>query len=298
MTKILLTLFAAGATLVAQDIRTETFERRVALPDVLFQGHMPMEGAIQFIAHEGMLAGRTVKNAPYTAEAVTETLQTLADGNRITRRNTSSTARDSEGRRRQESNMAAIGPWSVEGGMPTLITIDDPVAKAHYVLNSKDKTARKMEIPEMKIAAARRANPEGGITVDVEKRIIAGGRDVVHTEVRERLPHAMKKPEQQSLGTRDIEGVKAEGTRTVLRIEAGEIGNERPIEVISERWYSPELQVVVMSKHSDPRFGETTYRLTRIDRREPPPSLFQVPPDYKLEEGPKMFQRKIEIQHE
>jgi hypothetical protein len=80
-------------------------------------------------------------------------------------------------------------------------------------------------------------------------------------------------------------------------MEAGEIGNERPLEVVSERWYSPELQTVVMTKHSDPRFGETTYKLTRIDRREPPPSLFQVPPDYKIVEGagrPEFIRRRPE----
>ena len=105
------------------------------------------------------------------------------------------------------------------------------------------------------------------------------------------------KPEETSLGTQVMEGVKVEGTRTVMRIEAGKIGNDRPIEVVSERWYSPELQVVVMTKHSDPRFGETSYKLTGIDRREPPPALFQVPPDYKVVEGPGP-KRVISVQEE
>ncbi|MDT5293477.1 MAG: hypothetical protein QOJ76_357, partial [Acidobacteriota bacterium] len=65
---------------------------------------------------------------------------------------------------------------------------------------------------------------------------------------------------------------------------AGELGNEQPINIVNERWYSPELQVVVLTRHSDPRFGETTYRLTNITRAEPAASLFQVPSDYTVKE--------------
>jgi hypothetical protein len=85
-----------------------------------------------------------------------------------------------------------------------------------------------------------------------------------------------------------IEGVSAEGTRTTITIPAGEVGNERAIEIVSERWYSPELQVVVMTRHSDPRFGETTYKLTNVNRVEQPKSLFEVPPGYTVKEAPPM----------
>jgi hypothetical protein len=91
---------------------------------------------------------------------------------------------------------------------------------------------------------------------------------------------------EESLGKQLIEGIEAEGARTTITIPAGEIGNERPIEIISERWYSPELQTVVMTKHSDPRFGETVYRLTNISRSEPDASLFQVPSDYRIKAVP------------
>ena len=90
----------------------------------------------------------------------------------------------------------------------------------------------------------------------------------------------------ESLGRQDFGGVEAEGEKTVVTIAAGEIGNERPIEIVSERWYSPELQIVVMSKNFDPRFGENTYRLINIDRTEPARSLFEVPAGYRTEEGP------------
>jgi hypothetical protein len=86
----------------------------------------------------------------------------------------------------------------------------------------------------------------------------------------------------EQLGVQNIEGIDAEGTRTVTTIPAGAIGNERPIEITYEKWYSNDLQLVVMSKHNDPRFGEQTYRLTNIVRSEPDPSLFTPPQGYKL----------------
>jgi hypothetical protein len=89
----------------------------------------------------------------------------------------------------------------------------------------------------------------------------------------------------ESLGRRSVEGVPADGTRTVFSIPAGQIGNDRPIEIVSERWVSPELQTLVMSRHSDPRTGENVYRLANISRSEPPRSLFEVPVDFKIEEG-------------
>jgi hypothetical protein len=89
----------------------------------------------------------------------------------------------------------------------------------------------------------------------------------------------------EPLGKRTIEGVEAEGTRSVVTIPAGELGNERPIEIVSERWYSPHLRTVVMSRHSDPRMGETVYRLTNVVQAEPDRSLFEVPSDYKVEKA-------------
>ena len=83
-----------------------------------------------------------------------------------------------------------------------------------------------------------------------------------------------------------IEGVQAEGTRTTTTIPAGQIGNDQPIQIVSERWYSPELKVTVLTTNSDPRMGETTYALKNISRTEPAQSLFTVPPDYSVKDGP------------
>src|SRR5262245_39368689 len=86
----------------------------------------------------------------------------------------------------------------------------------------------------------------------------------------------------EQLSKRTVEGVECEGTRAVSTLPAGAIGNERPIETVKETWYSPELQLMILSKRSDPRFGESTYRVTNIVRSEPDAAFFQIPPDYTI----------------
>src|SRR5262249_12174523 len=88
-----------------------------------------------------------------------------------------------------------------------------------------------------------------------------------------------------SLGTQNVEGVQAEGSRSTTTIPTGAIGNERPIEIVYERWYSKDLQMIVMSKHIDPRVGEQTYRLTNVRREEPSPTLFSPQGDYRILES-------------
>jgi hypothetical protein len=85
-----------------------------------------------------------------------------------------------------------------------------------------------------------------------------------------------------SLGSKTLEGVTAEGTRTTITIPAGQEGNEQAMQTVIESWYSPDLQTVVLSKRSDPRTGETVTRYTNISRTEPQHSLFEVPGDYKI----------------
>jgi hypothetical protein len=86
----------------------------------------------------------------------------------------------------------------------------------------------------------------------------------------------------ESLGQKTIEGVPAEGTRTTTTIAAGQLGNEQPIQIVAETWYSADLRMAILSKRSDPRSGETVTRYTNISRTEPAHALFEVPADYKV----------------
>jgi hypothetical protein len=222
---------------------------------------IPFGMPIDVLAVEPLEGGKAVTGAPYTSEITTEITQQLADGNRIERRTTSSVARDSEGRVRRAQQVTAIGPI-LPGKTAQIVTITDPVAKVHYALDADRKVAMQLPMPFVTKFEGPRPGP-------VAPPPGAGPVLDARTE---------------SLGTKDIEGVKAEGTRVTVTIPAGAIGNQAAIDIVNERWYSPELQTVVLSRRFDPRFGETTYRLTNIVRAEPAPELFQVPADYKVEQ--------------
>jgi hypothetical protein len=248
-----------------------------------------------------------VTGSPYSAEAVTEIEQRLADGNRIARRTTATVYRDSEGRTRRDQTLGAVGPLIVGQEMPRISSIFDPVANVRLTLNHTTQTAHKVPtliMPpgdpgsgEFRLFTSRLPGPGSGATSEAGLVETPGG--VAHAEPFEvpvPPPHAIgfragavasaspAEHRTESLGKQLIEGIEAEGTRSISTIPAGVIGNDFAIEIVSERWYSPELQVIVLSLHKDPRFGETTYRLTNIQRSEPPRSLFEVPAAYSLME--------------
>ena len=97
----------------------------------------------------------------------------------------------------------------------------------------------------------------------------------------------MRKTDQQekaeSLGKQEMEGVEVDGTRTTTEIPAGQIGNDRPLQIVHERWESADLHVTILEKHSDPMMGNTVERLTAVRRGEPDPALFEVPAGYQVE---------------
>jgi hypothetical protein len=227
--------------------------------------------------------GKPVLDAPYTADAVTEMTQVLADGNRIEHRVTANVARDSRGRVRRDQPLAALGPLMPKGDT-RIVSISDPDAGVHYSLDAQRKVAIRTRQSEM-------PPPPPGSHSYIERKteVVSVLKDgpAMSPNVAFTLALGDTPPETQTeqLGVQQIEGVRAEGSRTVATIAAGAIGNERPIEIVSERWYSQELQLVVMSRHADPRFGETVYRLTNIVRAEPSAELFQVPAGYSIEEG-------------
>lgn len=230
--------------------------------DMRDQGHRPpppFGPQADFLSSEMRFGDRLIKGVPYSAQFVTESTQTLGDGTRITRKSNGSVYRNAEGRTRREQTLGAIGPIALDGEPLQMIFINDPIARAHYVLDARSHTVRRMPYHDG-------PPPPPPLPSDFQEKA-----DPVRTE---------------SLGKRVIEGVEAEGTRSTIAIPAGRVGNDRPLEIISERWYSSELQIVVLSKHKDPFAGENVYRLTNISREEPPLSLFEVPAGYSLEEGP------------
>jgi hypothetical protein len=236
----------------------------------------------------GMVGGvmSNVKNAPYQADQITESTQTLGDGTRIHNEHRVTIYRDSQGRVRRE--------------LPEEISIMDPNSGVSYTLNTKSMTARKMQV-----SVSINGNSDSGVVAFQTLTVtgastMAGGRggdDVRMAFAKTVLDGAEAAtvslngqtvtvtPDKESLGTQTMEGVSAKGERQTRTMEAGAIGNDRPIQIVSERWYSPDLQVDVMTRHSDPRTGEEMVRLINISRAEPDSSLFQVPAGYQITDG-------------
>jgi len=226
--------------------------------------HMgPGPGDFDMLRPEFGISRKVVTGAPYSASAVTQFTQTLANGDHIQRTTTAAVARDSQGRTRMDRSIAAVGALSAAGGERRAIVIHDPVAGMSYALDPSSHTARSMQIPAPRSGTG--ARPEG------------------------RAHRSQASVKTEDLGTQTIQGVSAEGKRVTRVIPAGKEGNEKEIDIVTETWYSPDLQVVVMSKTSDPRFGDSVYQLNSISRAEPDPALFTVPSDYTVKQGGAMF---------
>ncbi len=244
---------------------------------------------------------RSVKNLPFSADEVSESVQTLADGNRIVRSSTGKIYRNGEGRVRREHSGGTGGMLGSFYTTAPNISLFSPADGQNILLDLKEKTAKVRELTqaqrELVIVEREKASTEEARakTVDLlrQQPVIvtgtgAGGTGFAATATGVGPGFAYStggggryETRTVELGTRDFEGVSAEGTRRITTIPAGAIGNEMPIETVYERWYSKELGMVVYSRNTDPRFGEQTYRLTNIIRAEPDPSLFSIPTGYR-----------------
>ena len=254
----------------------------------------------------GGALGVSVQGEPYSATITNESVQALADGNRIVVSTSGTIARDSQGRTRQDMNVPAIGNLSASNA-PHLVFIQDPVAQVSYTLNLTDKIAEKDAMPPMPpvppqagqaLAPGGQAPPPVGNVFYMQSGSVAmaSGQmpDLPLPRPMPLMPKilmtdAQGKATTEDLGSQTMEGVYATGVRTTRTIATGQIGNEKPISIVTEVWTSPDLKTVVYSKRSDPRMGEQTFRLTSITRSEPDPSLFAVPSDFKIVDGPKPF---------
>jgi hypothetical protein len=231
-----------------------------------------------------------VKGAPYCAQETTEHTQKLGDGTNIDRKSSAMICRDSEGRERRETE--------------TMITLMDPVAAVSYRLNKENHSGTKGTMGVLRSEALPRGGSGGVIFADGGVRIYAmatgepaqaadaagrrggGGRGGADNSLAAtgRGGRGGGSMHSESLGTKILGGVQAVGTRDTRVIPAGEIGNDRPMQTVWETWFSPDLDVLVLRRVSDPVNGNTVTELTDIQRSEPDPALFQVPPGYTIKD--------------
>ena len=228
-----------------------------------------------------------VKGAPFCATVVTEHTQSLADGNRIHTSDSSMLCRDSEGRIRREAGLNLLEAGQ-QTSAPKLITIVDPVAGVRYMLDTENKIAQKMPLlPEGGFTTAAVPGPAHapGKQVMIYQRTGGPGSDVMFNDVTVKKigpDSGEPAPNTENLGDQTIDGIHVTGTRMTHTIPAGKMGNEKPITVTSERWYSPELKATVTTKHNDPWAGELKTELKNVSSSEPDASLFAIPADYKV----------------
>jgi hypothetical protein len=202
--------------------------------------------------------GKVVTGKPYSASSTTEIVQTLSDGNRIVQHSSSIIYRDGEGRTRREQTFPSFDGKAGE----TKIFIDDPVAKTAYVLDPHEKIAHTVSSSREVMLKLERSN-------DTMANVKLPKLDEQHDIVTD------------PLGTKNIQGVSCIGKRQTITIPAGQVGNERPIAIVTETWTSPDIEAIVESTTTDPRFGQSTYTLTNLQLKDQPVALFTLPSNYR-----------------
>lgn len=302
-------LTTAGVCAALASASAQVSGERAPPPDTLFfvQNAAPVApfgGPFQVVGFGGGVPGPVVVGKPYSAESITESTQVLADGNKIVSRNEARVMRDSKGRTRREQTLRGFGLSSAAREPVVMITISDPVADVSYFLDTAAHTAQPSRPFRMATGVAGSFTaavppPDGApppnVIVGSRQTLVVNGAAVGAAEPARfdlQLPPGLPPgapfaaaPLQsavEDLGEQVIEGVLAHGTRRTQTIPAGTFGNERPIQIVAEQWYSQDLEAVVSSRNYDPRTGETTYRLVNVARGEQPPDLFAVPPGYQL----------------
>jgi hypothetical protein len=237
---------------------------------------------------------KPVTGAPYSAQIVTESVQPFADGNSITHTSTSTVYRDSLGRTRREQNINVVGPSQLSGSPIQFITIDDPVTGVHYTLNpnkmiATEFTAGVNYTNTVTNTLPKKVIPDDGGNVsityfssgdDVAAAGGGGGRGgTISVMPTKNSPDDVT---TESLGADTMQGLSVLGTRVTRTIPVGQIGNAQPILIVTDKWYSQDLQIDVKTVHSDPRTGTTTTALINLVRTEPNLALFTVPPGYTI----------------
>jgi hypothetical protein len=266
-----------------------------------------------------VLRSATVKSAPYSAQMVTEHAQALADGNQITTRRTTMTYRDSAGRTRQEirDDKGDVVTVTINDPVSGTNLILHPRDRTAVRINPAATARAAADAARAKIDQMRKDGtlPDGSQDIIVKRvqGIDDAERRRIQRDVRIQVSQALAengaalrdaqmqvaplmngafadikwsaKATTKDLGTRDFGGIRAEGKVRSYEIPAGAIGNRNAIVVADETWTAPDLQVTVYTKHSDPRSGDSVFRLENIKREEPAAALFTVPADYTVREA-------------
>jgi hypothetical protein len=236
-----------------------------------------------------------VNGAPYQAEKVSRSVQTLSDGTVITHESKGMIARDAQGRVREDiyqTHSGEVNGREMDHALQSA-TVGDPVA--HTMLlwtGEKSKVAMQMQLPSLPRSPMTAMlssppppppPPPGSVMAGVSlgtrgKTVAAGGTSGDGSTLM------VNQVRTEELGRQSIEGVLVSGKRITTTIPTGKVGNDRPIVVVHEEWRSPELKILVKTIDTDPRTGEQTMELQGLVRTDPDAALFQVPAGYQVKD--------------
>jgi hypothetical protein len=262
MKKQLMIITFTAAGLMGQTVVEKQLVELQALSNSFQQATTMGGGTFRVMADGGR--GQLVTGSPVSAKEVNRTVQTLSDGTEIENTQTTMFYRDAQGRTRTE-------PSGTDG----IAIIQDPVAGVRITLNPTTKTAIRATTPAL--AQAKLGIAVAKLEAEMTARAAGDGSPVKTTATKQQA-------NTEDLGFQNQNGILAQGTRSTVVIPKGQIGNNRDIKVVNERWYSKDLQMVVKSVNSDPRFGTTTYELTNVVQGADP-TMFQIPGNYTVTES-------------
>lgn len=195
-----------------------------------------------------------VQHAPFTSVVTAEWTKTLEDGSTVTRENRRIVVRDGNGRIFQERRW--LVPKDSQADSFLMRTeISDPATHIKYFCRPQEKVCSLL-------------NYEGPPADVVDQTGSQGEGKMVLTS--------------EDLGKSNVSGVDVVGTRETRVIAAGVLGNDRPLSITKEFWYSPQLGLNMLVKRTDPRFGVQTFTVTEVGLAEPDPKYFQLPAGYTV----------------
>lgn len=201
----------------------------------------------------------TISNAPFQAVVVTENTMILPDGSKKTNWNHRSVVRDSSGRVFQERR-SFTPQGNVEETMLTEFDIEDPNLHELTMCHPFTKTCQVFRFQTQ-------------VTPPVQPSSLPAMR---------KLPNGTT-IQNEDLGRNTVAGVDCLGSREIMTIPAGLIGNEKPQPVIKEFWYSPQLGVNLVTKRFDPRVSSIqNFTVTELNLSDPDPKVFAVPEGYRV----------------
>jgi hypothetical protein len=213
-----------------------------------------------------------VVGMPYSAIGTTQSATLFLDGNRIVRTEATRFFRDSQGRTRVEHMFPPTISTVGSASTIMMVTINDPVRGERYMLHPQQKSAD--VLPWRGASVIQPPVPTPALSARLSLPGFGFGAASSDAESK-----------AVSLGEKTIDGIRVVGTQLEHTVQVNAIGNQKPIVITVEQWFSPELGVVILATHRSTIGSETTYQMEQIVRAEPDGALFGVPPDYTRREA-------------